>query len=470
MKRTTVLIVSISLAFAQCKKEGDDDSSMLALLAAGYLGRPIAMINMGDSLTNGTQSGVFHEYTQVNGFTQLLANQMLLRGTLPWNNPLLYATGGSAGTRKDASAIPYNVGVNGQTLKDMVNTAAVNGGTATVDKLLAPIPSLRGSNTTQLQAAQYLGTLNPDRTLIITLWIGNNDVLGAVTASSGSALTTSAINTFLADTAAQHDLTNVKANLTTVIDTLKTLPNAHIFIANLPDVSGIAFVADQTDITRLAHTTDTLNITSFGSCTSLGFGGLIGTSTANSILNNLDANNATLNAVLGGYAGTDGTCLTSTEAALVSTRVNEINAHIQTLVSANSNVHLVDMNSFFSQVVGGQVSVNGRTLRKTLLQGGAFSFDGVHPSNTGYALAANAFIAVINSSLTLNIPYVDVPAVNLNDPYRDADGDGFAPGPTQSVSPVSASIANFKDCDDTNTAKYAQIVHGGGGATSGTCP
>ena len=50
--------------------------------------------------------------------------------------------------------------------------------------------------------------------------------------------------------------------------------------------------------------------------------------------------------------------------------------------------------------------------------GGIFTFDGLHPSNTGYALIANEFIKTINAAYSLSIPAVNVSAVyNGTAPY-----------------------------------------------------
>ena len=43
-------------------------------------------------------------------------------------------------------------------------------------------------------------------------------------------------------------------------------------------------------------------------------------------------------------------------------------------------------------------------------QGGILSFDGIHPSNTGYALIAYAFINAINEAYGTSIPQVDLQA------------------------------------------------------------
>ena len=49
--------------------------------------------------------------------------------------------------------------------------------------------------------------------------------------------------------------------------------------------------------------------------------------------------------------------------------------------------------------------------------GGFFSLDGLHPSNTGYAVIANSFIAAFDQKYGLSIPPVNVHAVYLTDPY-----------------------------------------------------
>jgi lysophospholipase L1-like esterase len=53
--------------------------------------------------------------------------------------------------------------------------------------------------------------------------------------------------------------------------------------------------------------------------------------------------------------------------------------------------------------------------------GGFFSLDGLHPSNTGYALIANAFIQAFDTKYGLAIPPVNVHAVYAADPYSAAN-------------------------------------------------
>jgi hypothetical protein len=60
-------------------------------------------------------------------------------------------------------------------------------------------------------------------------------------------------------------------------------------------------------------------------------------------------------------------------------------------------------------------------------RGGLSSLDGLHPSNTGYALIANVFIDQLNASYNLGIPDVNVAAVYATDPYAPGNGvSGFS--------------------------------------------
>jgi hypothetical protein len=58
------------------------------------------------------------------------------------------------------------------------------------------------------------------------------------------------------------------------------------------------------------------------------------------------------------------------------------------------------------------------------------AFDRIHPSNTGYALTANQYVAAINASLKTNIPAVDVTATAAVDPL-------FGPN----IKPVGAAVS-----------------------------
>jgi lysophospholipase L1-like esterase len=89
---------------------------------------------------------------------------------------------------------------------------------------------------------------------------------------------------------------------------------------------------------------------------------------------------------------------------------------------------LVDQNAAFKAIVAaGGVPVNPPSCCSLVYRGGFFSLDGLHPSNTGYALIANVFIQQLNTSYNLGIPQVNVGAVYATDPYAPGNGvSGFS--------------------------------------------
>ena len=107
---------------------------------------------------------------------------------------------------------------------------------------------------------------------------------------------------------------------------------------------------------------------------------------------------------------------------------NAINQGIDNAASA-AHVPLVDISAIFHGLASGNpsntyfhlaASINpGRCCSlgylyqtpKNSFPGGILSFDGIHPSNTGYALIAYVFIATVNKAYGTNIPEVDIAAV-----------------------------------------------------------
>jgi hypothetical protein len=76
----------------------------------------------------------------------------------------------------------------------------------------------------------------------------------------------------------------------------------------------------------------------------------------------------------------------------------------------------VDVNSLFKTL-----SANGYTLGNnkhltTGFLGGLFSLDGIHPTNTGYAILANETIKTMNTKFNMKIPLVSVDTVASTDP------------------------------------------------------
>jgi lysophospholipase L1-like esterase len=118
-------------------------------------------------------------------------------------------------------------------------------------------------------------------------------------------------------------------------------------------------------------------------------------------------------------------------AGAIQTINNNINAGIdQTTVA--THVPLVDVQKIFQGIASGdpqneyfqRAQVNPGVCCTEVFLGGLVSFDGLHPSNTGYALISYYFIQAINEGYRKNIPetpikkiYAGIPPYKFADPY-----------------------------------------------------
>ena len=112
--------------------------------------------------------------------------------------------------------------------------------------------------------------------------------------------------------------------------------------------------------------------------------------------------------------------LDATERATVRSTTDAFNAQIAGAVAATEQargvtIALVDVAARFDDLRAHGVAVNGTTLTTGYL-GGIFSLDGIHPTRTGNAVIANAFIEAIDARFGEQIPLVDVARVASRDP------------------------------------------------------
>lgn len=116
---------------------------------------------------------------------------------------------------------------------------------------------------------------------------------------------------------------------------------------------------------------------------------------------------------LGGYYVPDAL------AAQVQGLNNAYNAEV-VAVAASTGAALVDVHAAFAAIKNGQSPLNAINPGKCCslaFGGGLLSFDGLHPSNTGYAAIANIFIQQANASFGLQIAPVNVQAIYATDLY-----------------------------------------------------
>lgn len=107
----------------------------------------------------------------------------------------------------------------------------------------------------------------------------------------------------------------------------------------------------------------------------------------------------------------------------VQSVIASFNSHIKNAVDGNDNLVLVDVNSAFNDLAQNGVSINGSGMDASLAPPfGGFSLDGVHPNKRGYGYVANLFISAINSEFGSNIPLCnpnDFDGNNLPIPYSN---------------------------------------------------
>lgn len=489
---------------------------LLASLAQ-YGRLSIDLINLGDGFTAGMQSSKLsfqnvtainlHQSTQSNGYATLLASQIrrVIGANLTWSSPTLQMDGDRNKTRTSVDVIPYNLAVPGATSETLVQEKT--GGSNSMLDLLS-LPTLNNWTTpiSQLDAAKLLAGQDghEQRLKLFTLWIGINDVLGALTQGGGTLLDQASIDSYLSDAA--HDLATVMTNISSTVSDLSAIDDSYVFIATLPDVTKMGAIYYREDMESLATFDDftTTSMEYFDNVTgteivalgSYAFAHYSSDSSVTGVSGYLNySSDNDLNTAINGL--NDNLTLTKDEADLIKTRVDEINTYIKTFADPFDypNVFVVDIYGLFEELNSGAVLVETDTLERRF-GGGFFSMDGVYPSNTGYGLIAKEFIERIGSPFTLatsdasysnyssyvgqtglnpdngigiNIDpeTLDLAGIWSGDPYRDIDGDGFPAGPGDvilsdynTISSIDPSLDFMQDCSDTYISLLPEAISG----------
>ncbi|MBV8373034.1 MAG: hypothetical protein JOY69_07210 [Candidatus Eremiobacteraeota bacterium] len=130
--------------------------------------------------------------------------------------------------------------------------------------------------------------------------------------------------------------------------------------------------------------------------------------------------------------------ITPTFAGKVQALNDAINSGIDEAAQQTSTP-LVDVTSIFAGIASGKksdpyfqmaININPGVCCTLGYEGGLLSFDGLHPSNTGYALLAYAFIGTINAAYGTNIPQINVKAAYAGTRCKNANycyPDPYAP-------------------------------------------
>ncbi len=444
MKKIVIFSILLMGLFSACSldepgtTETKSDAGTLA--SGGY-------VALGNSLTAGFQSGALLDSRQQYSYPNLIAQQM---GVSTFEQPtvsypgipnimelqsyapsVITAPGTGAPTNVSYGAPYNNLGIPGIIVADILNSPSTAeseakglSGSAAIDLVL------RNPGFDNTSAYQQAKMLNPS---FITLWIGNNDVLGFAT--SGGASPTAPVPTAFFD-----------AFYNELADSLETI-GANVAVANIPNVTDIPFFttvgpiiaetiapaiaggqihglyyqkhgeAVGTGLTNLDGS-DGVLVTLVGSP----YASLLGTQTGAWYRSLAEGMGIPVSALLAGLAGVDTTqafgfhpqnpwpdalILDVDEIATAGTAVDAYNGTISTIATAKGWA-LVDANAFFTGVTaaGGIYAGQGLVMKTAYIEGEMFSLDGVHPSSMGYGVAANLFIDAINAKFGTNIAQV----------------------------------------------------------------
>jgi lysophospholipase L1-like esterase len=372
---------------------------------------------LGDSLTAGFQSDSLIDTSQPHGWANLVATQLGFPIALPLIaspgapnqitlvhlSPLTLGTLTGTTTGRDNFALqPTDVAVPGALTNDVLNTVPLLSpatGQQQLNQLVLGYPGF-GYGVTYSQA-QQAAAANPTT---IFLWIGNNDTLVADETGTPSSMTPLATFTTQYQQLVQYLLENT---------------NAHLVIANIPDVTAVPYLTPASEVLAVTSAETGVPVANLSAVLGIAAGDLVNpTGTAEIPL-----------ILAGQQAGpiTDSGFLSPTEIAAVQAQVKAFNQVISqeaTLAGAT----LVDVNALFAQVTANGINENGYPGTTSFL-GGMFSLDGIHPTNTGYAILANTFISAINSDLKKTYPATNVSAIAAKDPlYPPYPGHHFVKG------------------------------------------
>jgi len=364
------------------------------------------MVVVGDSLSAGFQNFSLFDSSSVpglpsggqkQGYTAIVANQAGaalpqalisypgIPPALTLNSMGQLSRGTTTGSRENNNQQAYNLSVPGFTVADALAHPFVfpptNAIDAMADSVLATpgvtpgcgvIPTTSGLILSEVVCAS---ALQPS---IIFVSIGNNDALQSVTLGIPPT-----------------DLPTFAGQFATLIGTLSRT-GAKLVVANVPDVSVVPFLIPVPAFQAACGLTISPPLP--GSVTSLDY-----------VVLDITNPNPTAVNVCTNYAVRTKALVDSAQGAVVG-----YNVIIEALTLLYRGV-VVDVNGLLVQIAQKGYNAGGHKLT-TAFGGGIFSLDGIHPTNTGYAILANEFIKEINRGFGTDVPPVSVEHVAATDP------------------------------------------------------
>lgn len=395
-------------------------------------------VSIGNSLTAAYQSSSLYESSQIYSIGNLISQQVNTKYVQP-----LVTDPGIGGQIKVVSLNPFvtmqepvmggslknpqypspynNLGIPGIVLADVMNATSSENSyshSALIDVVL------RGLGTQYDQALALHPTM-------ISLWIGNNDVLGFATSGGVSPNAPTDAQTFgylyglLADGLAATGAKVVVANIpdvtvipffTTVgpmfVQQLQGTPIQGFYYQKHGQYNGsLAAISQLTDYSMLFTLISQPYLAYFGQPSGKFYRD-----------HNVDITPLITIGVLDTTKGfgisdknpiPDALVLDPDEIQTAIQATNTFNAIIASAANKYpSQFALVDINGFLNKIksadASGGTDFCGICFRTTFVTGGLFSLDGVHPTSQGYAILANEFLKVINNKFGANYQLINI--------------------------------------------------------------
>ncbi|AZA61719.1 SGNH/GDSL hydrolase family protein [Chryseobacterium indoltheticum] len=468
MKKIIISTIAVSALLFTVSCNTDFDTDVEDIVVTKGEADFSKFISLGNSLTSGYRDGALYSSGQTESFPSMMAMQMKLAGGGEFKQPMMpNNVGGFIG-------LP---GFPGKLELKMVNGAlspVANAPAAALDNVVAGRPyqnmGVPGAKVSHLLAPGYgnpaglsLGLANPyfvrfassttasvvgdalaQNPTFVSLWIGNNDVLGYATSGGDGTNPITPV-----DGAVGVGFTSTYTTLVnTVFPTGTTRKGV---VANIPNVTSVPFftrvpampLANLTDaqVSQLNTAYATYNAglaqaKSLGAINDAEYQKRLIKFTAGAVANGAVISDKdlstvpglpkyrqttakdyillTASAVLTPQAGggtsvplEDKLVLTEAEAAKVLTATAAYNTTIKSLADSKG-LAFVDMNAKMTELNSKSgISWNGVRYTATFVTGGTFSLDGVHLTGRGYAVVANEFIKAINMKYKSTLPQVD---------------------------------------------------------------
>ncbi len=446
MKNIKLLLVFALISFViSCEPQIDNPAGTGKLGNLVANGEKIVYVAIGNSLTAGYQSGSLFESGQKYSFPMLLAHQL---GVEEFIQPQVPETGIGdkmtfAGFNENGRPIinrngltvspvsnsnhpkPYhNLGVPGMVAYDLIDESDFSA--RTIQRGNPFYASILRDQKLGSNILKQAIALNPN---LITLWAGNNDVLGY--AASGGTVSTSGMPDKPIPTPKEQIAQILGGALQTLTN---ALPKAKILMFTIPDVVGTPYfnvipwnglvLTKQEDVDKLNKAYAQL-----GFKFQLGTNGFVAQSpsspgglkqltkddkiTLTCPQDSLAAGWGSLKPIPNQYI------LDANEIQIVKNAIGEYNQIIKGFENTFSGkVYVLDMNAIFQSILAQGYKVPGSTtLTNAFISGEFFSLDGIHPSSRGYGVIANEIIKFINQKFNADIPYIliqNLPATIVN--------------------------------------------------------